>query len=506
MTQRTRIRCGELIAFDGMRHRLLRNVDLVVADDRIEMIGREAPGPFDAEIDASHRLVSPGFVNLHLHSGSTVATRLVTERRFPALFNAGYLAFSPKKGAPPIGARERAEIGGLATAVELLKAGCTTIVDLGQGCDPDAMVEIFGQLGLRAYLSPGVRSGTHVFVDGRLVIDWLPDEGLNALRAAVTFIERHAGRYHGRIQGMLFPYQGDTCTDRLLTETQAAARMLGVKMQMHAAQSLSELHEMMRRTGRTTIQHFAAIGFLGPDLIIAHCPFITGHPSTGLPGDEDLRLLGAAGVTVCHNPTTLFRRGHVLRSFDRYHAAGVNLALGTDHFPRDMIHEMRLASLMGKVVEGDPGAADSLAVFNAATIGGADALGRPDLGRLFPGAKADLLVIDLRRVGAAPLRDPVQDLVLTGSPSDIKLVMIDGRVVCENGVVPGIDEERLVADLQANAEEILAAIPEWHPTGGTVDEVAPRVLTPMDEYRYQPGGPSAVVAGSDATDGERRSS
>jgi cytosine/adenosine deaminase-related metal-dependent hydrolase len=488
MTRRTRIRCGELIAFDGRDHRLLRDVDLVVADDRVESIGRTVSGPVDAEIDASHRLVAPGFVNLHLHSGSTVATRLVTERRFPALFNAGYLAFSPKKGATPIGARERAAIGGLATAVELLKSGCTTIVDLGQGCDPDAMVEIFGQLGLRAYLSPGVRSGYHVFVDGRLEIEWLPDEGLAALRAAVAFIERHAGRYQGRIQGMLFPYQGDTCTDRLLSETQAAARMLGVKMQMHAAQGLYELHEMMRRTGRTTIQHFARIGFLGPDLIIAHCSFVTGHPSTGLPGDEDLRLLGAAGVSVCHNPTTLFRRGHLLRSFDRYRAAGVTLALGTDHFPRDMIHEMRLASLMGKVVEDDPGAADSLAVYNAATLGGADALGRPDLGRLYPGAKADLLVIDLRRIGAAPRRDPVQDLVLTGAPSDIKLVMIDGRIVCENGVVPGIDEDRLIADLEANAEEIFASVPEWHPTGGTVDDVAPRWLKPMDQYEYQPAG------------------
>ncbi|MCS6801146.1 MAG: amidohydrolase family protein [Chloroflexota bacterium] len=485
MTRRTRIRCGELIAFDGAEHRLLRNVDLVVRDDRVESIGNAA-GPFDAEIDASHRLVSPGFVNLHLHSGSTVATRLVTERRYPSLFNAGYLAFSPRKGATPIGAGERAEIGGRATAVELLKSGCTTVVDLGQGCDPEAMATIFGELGIRAYLAPGFRSGAHVFVDGRLEIEWFPDEGLAALRAAVAFIERHAGRFNGRIQGMLFPYQGDTCTDRLLQETKAAARALGVKMQMHAAQSLYELHEMLRRTGKTTIQHFAEIGFLGPDLILAHCPFITGHPSTGLPGDEDLRLLGAFGVAVCHSPTTLFRRGHLLRSFDRYRAAGVTLALGTDHYPRDMMHEMRLASLMGKVAENDPGAADSLAVFNAATIGGATALGRPDLGRLYPGAKADLLVIDLRRIGAAPLRDPVQDLVLTGIPSDIKLVMIDGRVVCENGVVPGIDEDRLVAELQANAEAIFATIPNWHPTGGTVEEVAPRFLKPMDVYRYTP--------------------
>ena len=483
---RIRLRCGELIAFDGQRHRLLRNVDLVLRDDRVEAIGGHVRGAFDREIDASRQLVAPGFVNLHVHSGSTVPTRLVTERRYPALFNASYLAFSPRRGARPIGSWERADAGGLATAIELLKAGCTTVVDLGQGIDPAAMVAIYGQLGLRAYLAPGFRSGAHVFVAGRLVIDWLPDEGRAALQQAVAFIERYAGSYGGRIQGMLFPYQGDTCSDQLLRETKVAARTLGVRIQMHAAQSLFELHEMVRRTGRTTIQHFAGLGFLGPEVILAHCPFITGHPATGLPGDEDLRLLAAHGVTVCHNPTTLLRRGHLLFSFDRYRAAGVNLALGTDHFPRDMFQEMRLASIMGKVAEGDPGAADSLAVYHAATIGGADALGRPDLGRVFPGAKADLVVVDLNRLGALPRRDPVQDLVLCGQPSDIQLVIIDGRVVCERGQVPGIDEEQVAAALQANAEEIYASVPEWHATGATVEEMAPCFLEPMSEYHYTP--------------------
>ncbi|MCS7002967.1 MAG: amidohydrolase family protein, partial [Dehalococcoidia bacterium] len=272
----------------------------------------------------------------------------------------------------------------------------------------------------------------------------------------------------------------------LLRETKAVARSLGLSMQMHASQSLVELHEMLRRTGTTTIQHFATIDFLGPDLILAHCPFITGHPMTGLSGDTDLTLLARHGVHVCHNPTTIFRRGHLLRSFSRYLDAGVNIALGTDHFPRDMIHEMRLAALMGKVVEGGPDRPNSMDVFNAATIGGADALGRPDLGRLYPGARADLLVVDLHRIGAAPLRDPIQDLVLCGAPTDIKLVMIDGRVVCRDGVVPGIDEEQLVADLQANAEAIYNDVSNWDWAGRTIDAVAPMQIAPMAEYAYTP--------------------
>lgn len=484
---RTLVRCGQLIAFDGTKHRLLNNTTLTVEGNAITAIGPEPQDQFDTIIDARDRLVSPGFVNLHLHSGSTIATRLVTERRYPSVFNAGYLAFSPKEGAVGVGRLEDANAGGLATAVELLKSGCTTIVDLGQGCDPNELVHIFGRLGLRTYIAPGFRSGYHVFdSQGRLSIHWTEDEGFGAMQQALDFIDEHHGSYDGRVNGILFPYQGDTCTDRLLMAAKEQAVSRGLTMQMHGAQSLYELHEMMRRTGKTTIQHFADLGFLGPELAISHCPFVTGHPSTGLPGERDLELLGEHRVTVCHNPSTIFRRGHLLRSFSKYQRYGINMAIGTDHYPRDMVYEMRLAALMGKVTEDDPAATTTLDAFNAGTIGSADALQRPDLGRLYPGAKADLIVIDLKRIGIVPLRDPVQDLVLCSNPADIKLVMVDGRVVCENGVVPGIDEEKLLNDLQRNADAILADVPTWHWAGATVDGIAPRFLEPMESYSYKP--------------------
>ena len=481
------IRCGSLIAFDGARHRLVRDTTLMVENDRVTAIGPEPEGPFDEVIDASRDIVLPGYVNIHTHTGSTVATRLVAERAYPALYNAGYLAFSPLVGTQGVGRLEQAAIGGVASVVELLKSGTTTVVDLGQGCDYDEMVDVFGRFGIRAYCGRGFRSGYHQFdCDGHLDIRWLPDEGIADLGLAVDFIERQAGRYDGRIQGMLLAYQGDTTSDKLLKETQAAAASLGVQVQMHASQSLYELNEMLRRHGRTTIQHFADLGFLGPHFIIAHCPFITGHPSTGLPGDVDLRLLGQHGVHLAHSPTTIFRRGHLLRSFSRYRAAGVNIAICTDHFPRDVVYEMRMANLMGKVTEDSPDATTSMDVFNAATIGGADALNRPDLGRLYPGSKADLQIVNLHRIGAVPLRDPVQDIVLCGVPTDVRHVLVDGRVVVRDGRIPGLDEEALVDALQANAEEIFEDLPSWQWQKQTIDEFAPRFLEPMREYAYKP--------------------
>jgi cytosine/adenosine deaminase-related metal-dependent hydrolase len=144
---------------------------------------------------------------------------------------------------------------------------------------------------------------------------------------------------------------------------------------------------------------------------------------------------------------------------------------------------------MGKLADESPDAVTSLDVFNAATLGGADALDRPDLGRLFPGAKADLQVVDLRRIGAVPLRDPVQDIVLCAAPGDVRHVLVDGRVVVRDGRIPGLDEEALLDALQANAEAIMADLPSWQWQGLTAAAFAPRLLEPMDAYRYTP--PSA---------------
>jgi hypothetical protein len=113
---RTLIRCGSLIAFDGARHRLVRDTTLLVENDRVAAIGPEPEGPFDAVIDASRDIVLPGYVNIHTHTGSTVAPRLVAECAYPAFYNAGYLAFSPRVGTQGVGRLEQAAIGGVASA------------------------------------------------------------------------------------------------------------------------------------------------------------------------------------------------------------------------------------------------------------------------------------------------------------------------------------------------------------------------------------------------------
>jgi cytosine/adenosine deaminase-related metal-dependent hydrolase len=165
-----------------------------------------------------------------------------------------------------------------------------------------------------------------------------------------------------------------------------------------------------------------------------------------------------------------------MHSYPRYRRAGVNVALGTDTFPQDMLHEMRVAAVLGKVVEGDPRVATARDVFESATLAGARALGRDDLGRIAPGARADLVLVNLRTLGMAPVRDPIKNLVFSATREDVATVMIDGRVIVSGGRVLGLDEAELARELQCAAERLWKRVPERDWAGRTVDRISPPSL------------------------------
>jgi 5-methylthioadenosine/S-adenosylhomocysteine deaminase len=237
---------------------------------------------------------------------------------------------------------------------------------------------------------------------------------------------------------------------------------------------------MLRRHGLTPVELLADTGLLGPDAILGHCIISTAHHLAALPQGRDLDVLAVSGASVAHCPLVFARRGNALESFHRYRAAGINVGLGTDTYPRDLISEMRWASLVCKIVEHDFTVATSADVFAAATLGGARALGRQDLGRLAPGAKADVVVVDLGKLRIGPYRDPIRALVQCGTGDDVDQVWVDGRVVVEGGRVIGVDEDRLLADAQREAERLWATVPEWDGRHRATEEYAPSSLPPLE--------------------------
>ena len=154
----------------------------------------------------------------------------------------------------------------------------------------------------------------------------------------------------------------------------------------------------------------------------------------------------------------------------------MNIGLGTDTFPQDLLREMRLASLLSKIKEREPSVATSLDVFNSATLSGAKALKRPDLGRIAPGAKADLALIRLDTFNMCPIRDPLRILIQTATTSDVDMVIVDGITVVEEGKVRGFDEERIFEELQKSMDSICEKISENDIRNRTIDDILPPSL------------------------------
>ena len=454
------------------RHHYLRDVDLAFADDRIRFLGRSYAGAVDEEIDGRALLVMPGLVNVHSHPTGQPLYKGIREElgnrylRGTALYDFVGL-FQPDDEA-----RRAATAYALC---ELLQSGVTTFADLSMPYD--GWLDLLARSGIRAFVAPMYRSAAWRVREGRrLEYEWDESAGRKSFEAALALMaaaERHPS---GRLAGMLAPAQIDTCTEGLLRDSAEAARASGRPLQVHAAQTAVEVEEMTRRHDKTPIQWAHAIGLLGPGTTIGHAVFIDRHPAIRWPTRRDLDILASSGSSVAHCPTVFSRYGHTLRSFGDYRRAGVNIGLGTDTFPHNMIEEIRAAIILGRVAGESMESVSTADAFHAATAGGARVLMRDDIGRLAPGMKADLVLVDLRHPLMRPARDPLRSLVYTAAERAVRDVFVDGRQVVRQGRALTLDMEEAAALVEDAQRRIEAGVPGRDDLGRRAEEVAPLSL------------------------------
>ena len=223
------------------------------------------------------------------------------------------------------------------------------------------------------------------------------------------------------------PSQIDTCSEALIQEAVGAARDRGIPITIHAAQTMAEHEELLRRTGETAPAMLERLGVLGPDLILGHCIFLDHHSWTRQRTRDDLDRLARSGTSVAHCPVTFARSGMTLESLGGYRRAGVNVGIGTDSYPFNMLEEMREALICSRVAGKSVFDLDTAGVLSAATIGGATALRRDDIGRLAVGAKADLTLVDLSHPAMQPVHDPLRNLLHCAAERAVRDVYVDGQ-------------------------------------------------------------------------------
>lgn len=487
---RTLIRGGWIVGHEGGRHRLIRDGVVVYEDNRILHVGKAFDGRIDATIDATGKLVAPGFIDTHVHSGHRASHRLITDTGRPMYYGQPFLEISvPRegkvvKGDPrylkhgDAGSQAAFELNARFTVAELLRNGVTTFIEFGsQERVQDALLDEVTRLGTRAYLAPGYDCGRWVGDEkGRLRRVRNDELGLSGLATALKWIEQHDGTAAGRVRGILVPREVETASLELLRRTREEADARKLPMATHAAYSVLEFQDIVREYMMTPIELLDDLGMLRPTLNIGHGNFIADNPNLNYASGHDLELMGRAGATISHCPINIVRRARVLDNWKKYRDAGVNISIGSDTYPRDMIMNMRTASYLGKIMTHTYFAATAGEVFEAATLGGAKSVGRDDLGRISPGALADIVIIDLtgrNSLRYGPVWDPVRSVVECGVGDDVDVVIVNGKTLMENGVIPGVDFRRLREDAQAAGETIWQTLPEWDPLGRTAEEACP---------------------------------
>ena len=237
--------------------------------------------------------------------------------------------------------------------------------------------------------------------------------------------------------------------------------------------NMQEFHQHPREHHKTPLELLHSIGFLKPDVLLGHCVFHTQHSWAHYPYVDDLKLLADSGVTVAHAPYKYAKMGVMFESLRRYRALGINLGLGTDTYPQDLIQRCAWAGLMCRFADGSFRVGDRSDVFDAATLGGARHLGATISAGWRRARKADIMLVDLRHLHYGAVHDPIKSLVDCGSGRDVETVIVDGQTLVEGGRAVRVDEQALMRDVQAEGERLWHAIPEWHWTARSLDEIAP---------------------------------
>lgn len=485
---RTLITADHVLAFDGSSHYELRDGAVIVEGSEIRFVGSRKDAlalPREDHIQLGESLLMPGLIDLdaltdidHLLLDSWWSS----EHSARLQWSAEYFI---ERRHNVLSAAERQTLRRYAL-LQLALHGITSYMPIASEVHSewaesyDDLVDVATasrDIGLRGFMGPAYRSGVNVVTsDGKRTVLFDEPKGVAGLEEAVRFLDYVAELGDPLLTGVLLPCRIETLTPELLAATANAARSRGAIVRLHALQGKFERDFILDRYGHTPLEHIRESGLLGERLIVPHCTVLDINPREGGESRGDLDVLAENRVSVVHCPLTNARYGSNLESFALYRAHGINLCLGTDSFPPDLIRGIDVGVQLSKAQHGDLSKGELAGYFEAATLGGAIALGRDDLGRIAVGAQADLTAFALGDFRMGVVDDPLRTLVLNGTGRDACLTMVAGRVVMRDGTIDGVDLDEMRLEGQTIFNKLRAAYAERDYKGGTSNDLFPPVF------------------------------
>jgi 8-oxoguanine deaminase len=442
-----------LVTMDA-RGRVLRGGFLYAEDGEITAVGTSVPRGLRADrtIRAPHAVALPGLVNTHHHLFQTLT------RAYPAAADAAL--FDWLRALYPVWARLDAEavhVAALVGCAELMLSGCTTTADhhylfpRGRSGLIDAEVEAARAIGIRFHVTRGSMSVS--VKQGGLP----PDDVVEQEDEILADSERVIRTYHdpgpgSMLRVALAPCSPFSVSERLMKETAELAARHAVRLHTHLAETRDEETYCLRHFGRRPVEFLREAGWIGGRVWVAHG--VHFNPT-------EIRRLGHARVGIAHCPTSNMRLGSGIAPVHALTRAGCPVGLGVDGSASNdtshMLAEARQALLLGRVARG-PSSMSVEAALRLATVGGAACLGRDDIGSLERGKRADVALFDLRDVGYSGAGDPVLALLLC-APTRVDTLVVDGRVVVEDGALSTVALEPVLARHRRIAARLLARTP-----------------------------------------------
>jgi guanine deaminase len=461
----------------------LPNTDVLIDGSRVVDIRetRDEPLEVDRVIDARDKLIIPGLINAHYHSHNGY---------FRGRFDNSPLdvcvLYLWNIGAPPDALQltpRQVYARTLLGCAEMLRTGTTTVIDdvnLLPWLDEEhveAVMQAYRDAGMRAVVA------LHVFDVPYLqsmpfVENYLPKrlkEKLRGIAAPDTEVLVKAlrrccdrwGRNRGRVRLGLGPSGPQRCSDELLIECAHLAERHDLPVYIHVVESRTQPVIGKLNYKKTLVEHLRDLNVLSPRVSFGHAVWVT--PS-------DIEIIAKEGVTVCHNPVSNLKLGSGIAPIQRILGRGIPVALGTDgvmsNDSLNMFESMKFAALLQKIRDPNPekwlGAHDA---WRMATAGGRRSCRHEDIGEITIGARADLVVLNLKTASFAPRHDLVLQAVYAENGSSVEMVMIDGKLVVEDGRHKTLDEEALVDEVCRDAAAFHERVSS---TGSTwIDEVSP---------------------------------
>ena len=429
------IKNGTLVTMDSS-NRILRG-DLLIAHGRIVALGNTDQSA-DVVIDASRCAVIPGFVQTHIHLCQTLFRGAADDLALIDWLKKRVWPMEAAHSAASIAASARLGIA------ELIKGGTTCALTMETVNHTSEVFKVVEETGFRATV------GKCMMDKGEEVPPALQEQTSASIEASLALLEEWHGRADGRIRYCFAPRFAVSCTRELLEKVAELARTRGVMIHTHASENRTECALVEAETGLRNIAYLDSVGVSGRHVALAHCVHLS---------NDEIRILKTTNTNVVHCPSSNLKLGSGIAPVVQLLAEGVSVSLGADgaacNNRLDMFTEMRTAALLQKALHG-PEVLAANRVLRMATIDGAHALGLDaEIGSLEVGKRADVAVVELNQLHTSPEAEVVSSLVYAAEASDVRSVVIDGRVVMQNRELLTVDEADVVAEANAQAETLM---------------------------------------------------